>query len=134
MEAGNDDDFSFIQQRMDLLGGDVLDFGFGMNAIGENPGLCPCQRNGFHPEVVQGHRRQRDSGLFAGGEEHVHLPLGGHSHDFGGELNQAICHTTHGGDDDDDLVALSAVFRHAPGDIFDALGIADRTAAVFLDD
>ena len=36
--------------------------------------------------------------------------------------------------DDHHLVALGAVFGHAGRDILDAIGVADRSAAVFLDD
>ena len=37
-------------------------------------------------------------------------------------LIKIIRHAAHRGDDDDDLVALRAIFRHARRDIFDAVG------------
>ena len=49
-------------------------------------------------------------------------------------LIRLIRHAAHGGDDDDDLVALRAVLGHARRDVFDAVGVAHRGAAEFLDD
>ena len=49
--------------------------------------------------------------LFAGGQQHVHLAFVRQRHDFLGQLDQIICHAAHGRNDDDDLVALGAIFR-----------------------
>ena len=46
-----------------------------------------------------------------------------------GQTNTLAAHRRY---DDDDLVAFCAVFRDAFGDVLDAFGIADRRAAIFL--
>ena len=83
---------------------------------------------------MQGHRGEGDGGLFARGQEHVHLALAGQGHDFLGEPDEVVRHAAHRGDDDDDLVAFCAVLGDAAGDVLDALRVAHRSAAVFLDD
>ena len=49
-----------------------------------------------------------------------------------GELDQTVGHAAHRGDDDHDLIALGPALAHTPRDVFDALGVADRGAAVLL--
>jgi len=71
------------------------------------------ERGGGDVQCVEGHRGEGDGGLFTGGEEHVHLALGGQGHDFLGELDEAVGDAAHGGDDDDDLVAFGAVLGDA---------------------
>jgi hypothetical protein len=90
--------------------------------------------HGGNPQRVQRDGRQRDGRLLAGGQQHVHLALVGQGHDFLGQLDQVVRHPAHSGDNDYDLVAFGAVFGHAGGDILDAVGVAHRRPAVFLDD
>src|SRR6266849_171211 len=132
LKAGDDDNVSVIEQRVDLFGSDILDFRLRMNAVGQYARLRAGQGNGFDVQRVERHRRQRDGGLLAGGQQHVQLAFAGERHDFLGELDQVVGHTAHGGDDDDDLVALGAVFGDAAGDVLDARRIAHRSADVLL--
>ena len=113
---------------------DVLDFRLGVDAVGDDARLRAGQRNGRDVQRMQRHGRERDGRLFAGGQEHVHLAFARQRHDFLGELDEAVGHAAHGGNDDDDLVALRVIFRHARGDILDAVGVAHRSAAIFLND
>ena len=96
------------------------------------PACAPVMETAGTPMRVQRDGRERDGLLFAGGEEHVHLAFAGQRRDVLREFDQAVGHAAHRGDDDDDLVAARMVFRHALGDILDAVGVADRRAAVFL--
>ena len=98
------------------------------------PACAPVSETAWTSDRMQRNGGQRDGRLFAGGQQHIHLPLAGQRHDFFGQLDQIVGHAAHGGDDDDDLVALRVIFGHARGDILDAFGVADRSAAVFLND
>ena len=123
LKTGDDDDVARIEQRVNLLGRDVLNLRLGVNAVGDDAGLRAGQGNRGNVERVQRHRRERDRRLLAGGQQHVHLALARQRHDFLGQLDQAVGHAAHRGDDHDDLVALLAIFRHARGDILDPLRI-----------
>ena len=122
-----------VQKFVDFFRRDVVDFRLGMNAVGDDARLRAGERNGGNIQRVQRNGRERDGLLFAGGEQHIHLAFARQRHDFLGQLDEIIRHAAHRGNDDDDLVALRVIFRHARGDIFDAVGVADRSAAVFLD-
>ena len=96
-----------VEQFVNLLRRDVLNLGLGMDAVGHDARLRAGERNGRHAERVQRDGRQRDGRLLAGGQQHVHLALVGQRHDVLGQLDQVVGHAAHGGDDDDDLVALA---------------------------
>ena len=110
------------------------DLGFGVNAVGDDAGLRAGQRHRRNADRLQRHRRQRDGRLLAGGEQHVHLALRRRVHDLLGELDEAVGHAAHRRDHDDDLIPARPAFADAPGDVLDPLGVADRGAAVFLND
>ncbi len=120
LETGDDDHVAVVEVSMNLLGRDVLNLGLGVNAVSQDASLRTGERNGLHAERVQRHRGERNRGLFAGGQEHVHLALAGHA--------------AHRRDDHDDLVAFAAIPRDARRDIFDSPGVADRSTPVFLND
>lgn len=78
-----------------------------------------------------------DGGLFAGGKQHVHFAFWGllrRAADAFGEADEAVGDAAHSGDNDDDLIALTAAFGNAAGDVFDALGVGNGGAAIFLND
>ena len=118
---------------MELLRGDVGDFGFGVDAVGGDAGLRAGEGDGFAAEGVDGHGGEGDGGLFAGGKEDVHLAFGGCGGDVACEFNEVIGDAGHGGNDDDDLVSLALGGEDALGDVADAFGGADGGAAKFLD-
>ena len=119
---------------MNDFGGNVLNLRLGMDAVGDDAGLRAGERYGRDSDGMQRDGRERDGGLLAGGEEDIHFALIGQGHDFLGELDEVIGDATHGGDDDDDFIALGVIFRDARGDILDAVGVAHRGAAIFLND
>ena len=121
-----------FQKLVDFLRRDVVNSGLGVDHVGDDARLRAGERHRRHVQRVQRNGRERDGLLFAGGEQHVHLAFAGQRHDFLGQLDQIVRHAAHRGDDDDDLVALGAVFGHARRDVFDAVGVAHRSAAVFL--
>ena len=132
LEAGHDDDMAGVQLFVDLSGGDVVDFGFGVDGIGDDAGLGAGERHGGDFQGVQGDGSEGDGLLFARGQQHVHLPFTRQRRDVLGQLDEAVGDAAHGGDHHHDLVALGVVLGHAGGDIFDAVGVAHRGAAVFL--
>jgi 2-polyprenyl-6-hydroxyphenyl methylase/3-demethylubiquinone-9 3-methyltransferase len=134
LEAGHDDDIARFEQFVDFLRRDVVNPGLGMNHVGDDARLRAGERHRGHVQRVQRHGRERDGLLFTGGKQHVHFALAGQRHDFLGQLDQVVCHAAHRGNNDDDLIAPGAIFSHARRDIFDAVGVADRRAAVFLND
>ena len=134
MEAGYDDDGPAVEVLVDLLGSDVENFRLGVHTVGHDTGLCAGQRNGLGIHALQGHGEKRDGRLLAGGKEHVHFALARTFADFAREFDQGIGHAGHGRDHNDDFVACFLSFEHAPGHVLDPRGIADRSAAVFLDD
>ena len=105
-----------------------------MNTVRDDAGLCPRERDGFAPQPVDSHGGQSNGRLFPRRQQHIHFPLGGRGGDFTSQLDQRIGDAAHGGDDNDDLVAIDAVSGHALCDVFDAVGVAHRSTAVFLDD
>ena len=134
LETGDDDNVALFQKLVNFLWRDVVNFGLGVDHVGDDARLRAGERHRRHVQGVQRNGRERDGLLFTGGEQHVHLAFAGQRHDFLGQLDQIIRHTAHRGNDDDDLVALHAVFRHARRNVFDAIGVADRRSAVFLND
>lgn len=86
---------------------------------------------------MEGDGGEGDGGLFAGGEQHVHFAfwwLLQRSADAFGETDEAVGDAAHSGDNDNDLIALAAAFGDAAGDVFNAFGVGDGGASVFLND
>jgi len=87
------------------------------------PACAPVSEVAGNIQRVQCHRGERDGGLFTGGEQHVHLALARQRHDFLGEPDEIVGHTAHRRDDDDDLIALVAIFFNPPRDILIRSGL-----------
>ena len=121
------------QLFMDLFRRDVVNLRLGMDAVGYDARLRAGQGNGRHAERVQRDGRKRDGLLFAGGQQHVHLAFARQRRNVLGQFDEAIGDAAHRRNDDDNLVAARPIFRDASGNVFDAVGVAHRGAAVFLD-
>ena len=132
LKAGDDDHIAVVEIFMDFLRGNVLDFGLGVHTVGLDAGLGAGERDRVDAQRVQGHGRQGNGRLFAGGEQDVHLALVGQRHDLLGQFDEIVGHAAHGGNDHDDLVAPGAIPRHARRDVLDPVGVADRSPAEFL--
>ena len=104
-----------VQKLVDFFRRDVVDLRLGMDAVGDDARLRAGQRNGRHVQRVQRDGRERDGLLFAGGQQHVHLAFARQRRDVLGQFDEVIGHAAHRRDDDDDLVAARAIFRHARG-------------------
>ena len=127
-------EISYDEMLVHFLRRDVGDLRLGVHLVGDDAGLRSGERHGRDADAVQRQRGERDGLLLAGGEEHVDLAGAGLGGDLAGELEQVVGHARHGGDDHDQLVPGLVAGGHAGSDVADALGVAHRGAAIFLDD
>jgi hypothetical protein len=81
---------------------------------------------------VQGHGQQGDRYLFAGGQQHVHLPLGRFAAEGPGQAREFVGGVAHGRHHDHQVMAGLAAGGDAPGYCLDPFHIGDRGAAEFL--
>ena len=75
------------------------------------PACAPVSETAFLPRRVDGHGGEGDGGLLAGGEEHIHFPLGGLRRDFACQLDEVVGDAGHGGDDGHDLSCPPPAWR-----------------------
>ena len=137
LEPGEDDDVPVVEQAVHFVRGDVGDASLGVNPVGHDPGLRAGEGYGLAAHRIDRHRRERDRGLFAGGEEDVHLALGGGvplAGDLVRQLDQSIRHPGHGRNHGDDLVPLGTALEDALRHVANALRAAHGGTTVFLDD
>ena len=134
LEPGDDADIPFLEVVFHLPRGDVGDLGFRVDAACDDAGLRAGERDRLAAERIDRHRGEGDRGLLAGGEEHIHLALGRAARNLAGELDQAIRHPRHRRNHHHHRVPLPLRGEDPPRHIHDPLGIADGSAAEFLDD
>ena len=134
LETRDDHDVARVEILEDFLRRNVGDLRLGVEAVGDDPRLRAGQRDGGDAERVQRHGGERDGLLLAGGDEHVELAGARLRRYFPRQLDQPVRHPRHGRDDHDQPVPGPVRFGDAGGDVADALGRADRGAAVFLDE
>ena len=76
--------------RWTRCGADIEDLGPGVRRVGDDAGLGTGEGYGVVAQIVDGHGQQGRRDAFAGGEEHVHLALGGILRDLPGQLDQLV--------------------------------------------
>ena len=133
LEAGGDHDPAVVEELHDVVGGDRLDAGLRVGAVGADADLGAGQAHRLLAEGLDRHREQRHAHLLAGGEEHVHLAGAGALGDLLGEIDKDVGLVPHGTDHDDDLVP-----RLVPGHRFarrrhDLLRVGHARPAELLD-
>ena len=134
LEAGDDDDAVLVQLRLDAFGIDPLDAGVGMDAGGLDAHLPRRQGHAGQAHGLQRHGAQRHGNLLSGGQQHIHLPLGGVGIDLLGLGDELIRGVSLGGEDHDQVISLQILLRDDTGDIPDALRVPHGAAAEFLYD
>ena len=77
LKSGDDDDMARVEVLVDFLGRDIENFRLGMDAVGDDAGLRPGQRDGGNAEAMKGEGEKSDGLLLAGGEEDVDFARGG---------------------------------------------------------
>ena len=132
LEACDDDNVVSGELAADLGCVDVNDARFVMGVVGADADLRAGVGHGFEAELLQGHRCQSDGDLFPGGKEHVHFAGIWHVADLIRAVCEIVGHAGWGGDDDNDVVAFALGLGDVLCHCFDAVGISDRGAAVFL--
>ena len=100
--------------------------------VGEEAPLAAGVAAGFDAELLEGHAEQTDGDLFAGGNHNVELAGAGGRADFLGQRDQAVGLAAHRGQDDHHLVPLGVKLRDPLGYVLDPFGVADGSAAIFL--
>ena len=123
-----------VEVGADFLLVDREDARLGVRAVGEDPHLRAGVAARLHALLHQRHRKQRDRDLLAGGHHDVELARVRVRLNVLRERDQAVGLARHRRDDDDELVPARLPVRDAARDVLDALGAADGSAAVLLDD
>ena len=108
---------------------DLGDLGLGVHGVGHDAHLRAGERHRVEAARVDRHREQRDRDLLAGGEQHVHLALGGLGADVAGERDELVGDVPHRRDDRHHVVARLLACDEAIGDRADAVGATHRRAA-----
>ena len=104
LEAGRDHDPAIIEELHDVVGGDRLDPGLRVGAVGADADLGAGEAHRLFPKRLDCHREQSHAHLLAGGEEHVHLAGAGALGDLFGEIDEDVGLVPHGTHHHDDLV------------------------------
>ena len=105
-----------------------------MAGVGANARLTAGEGARRTPFAGEAHAEQRDAHLLTGGEQHIQFTPGRAVTHLTRQLQQAIGLSTHGGQHHDHIVAHVTGCLYPVRDALDALQIAHRGAAVFLDD
>ena len=105
-----------------------------MGAVGDDADLRPRQTDRLVPQRMDRHGHQRHADLFAGRQEHVHLPGRRLIGDLPGQVDQQVGIIAHGTDDHDDLVAFLLGPNGLSGCRENLLAVGDAGPTEFLDD
>ena len=82
--------------------------------------------------ALQRHSTQSNGDLLSGGQQHIHLPLGGLGIDFSGLFDQIIGSVTLGRQNHQKLVPCPIGIGNDPRHVHDPLCVTDGAAAKFL--
>ena len=121
-----------VQLGLDALGVDLLDAGAAVAAVGLEAGLPAGQGDHGQAHGLNGHGAQGAGDLLAGGQQHIHLPLGCVGVDLLGLFNEVVGGVALGGEDRHHLVALSVGVRDDLRHVADAVGVGHGGPAEFL--
>ena len=133
LEAGGDHDPAVVEELHDVVGGDRLDPGLRVGAVGADADLSAGQAHRLLAERLDRHREQGHAHLLAGGEKHVHLAGAGALGDLLGEIDKDVGLVPHGTDHDDDLVAALVPGHRFARCRHDLLRVGDARSAELLD-
>ena len=132
LETGNHHHLASRETVADSVGANPEDPGPAMGGFRGDAHLWTGHRRRTDPLGVQGHRQQGDRHLFATGQQHVHLPLGGGGGDGVGQTRQFIGGVAHGGDHHNHVVPLLPATSDPISHRLDAFHAADGGAPEFL--
>ena len=132
LEAGDNDDLAGVEVGPHRAIVDRQDPRLGKGVVGENLDLAASVALRRYADIHKGHRQQPDGDLLASRADLIELARIRAGLDFLGQCDQLVGFTAHRRHHDHDLVTLGMEACNAPGDVLDALGVAHRSAAVFL--
>ena len=132
LETGDHHHLASCEAVADSVGANPEDPGPAMGGFRGDAHLRTSHGCCTDPLGVQGHRQQGDRHLFATGQQHVHLSLGGGRGDGVGQTRQFIGGVAHGGDHHDYVVPLLTATSDPIGHCLDAFHAADGGAPEFL--
>jgi hypothetical protein len=134
LEAGDDGNHAAGDRFAHAVGPDLDDLGLHVRRVGDDPGLAAGEGLRGNAEIGERHRDKGGRDPFAGGDEHVVLPSGFGTGDIPGEADEIVGRLTHGGYDDDDVIARPARASDVIGHVADPVRVANRCASEFLND
>ena len=123
LEASYHHHLAVIEQAPQPVGANFEDAGPPEGGFGDDAGLGAGHGDGGHPQGLQGHRQQGDRHLLAGGQQHVHLPLGRLGADGPGQGREFVGGVAHGGHHDHQIMAVLAALGDASGHVADPFHI-----------
>ena len=118
---------------MNLFRADVRDSRFGVATVGKNAGLGAGQRYRLSTKGVYSHGGQRRRAALTRCEQNVQLAFCWAVRHRVREFDQIIGHACHRGNHRDDAATFALRFNQAARDVSNPFRIANRSAAVFLD-
>ena len=134
LEARDEDDAVLVQLGAEPLRVDAADAGVRVDGGGLDAHLEGVEGHAAKAPLLQGHGAEGHADLLAGGEEHIHLPLGGLGVDLRRLGDEIVGGIPLGGEDHDDVVPREVGLGDALGHVLDTLGVLHGAAAKFLYD
>ena len=132
LEAGDDDDRSLVQLGQNPLRDHPLDAGVPVRGVGLYPCLPAGERDHRIAHGLDCHGAQGAGDLLAGGEQHIHLPLGGVGIDLFGFGDEVVSGVALGGEDGHHVVSPPVCLSNNTGHVADAVRIRNGRPAEFL--
>ena len=134
LEPGDDDDVAGVEELEHFLRGDVGNLRLGVELVGDDvEAAAPVSEMAFTPRPCSA---VAVSAMVCCSPVETSMSSSRalwFRRNLTGQLDQAVGHARHGGDDDDEAMPGPVRLRDPAGHIEDALGRADRCAAIFLD-
>jgi hypothetical protein len=134
LESGHHRDDAGGQCLAQTVRPDLQDLGPGVVGVGDDPGLAPRERRGVDAQPEEGHAECGRRDALTGADQHVVLTRGLIRAHRIGQADQIVGRPAHGTDHGHHVTALAPRPGDVIGDGPDAVGVADRGPAEFLDD
>ena len=132
LKSCDNHDFLLIQLCLNALRVHLLDSGIPGNGIGNHTGLPSGQGNNRVSQRLHRHGAEGHGHLLPGGQQHIHLPVGGKGIDFICLLNQLVGGIPLGGQHRHHLVAGLVCIRDDFSHMAQPGGISHRGSSEFL--
>ena len=132
LEAGDDHNGVLVQLGEHPLHVHPLDAGVAVGRVGAEARLPPGQGDHRIAHGLDGHGAQGAGDLLPGGQQHIHLPLGGVGVDLRRLGDEIVGGVPLGGEHRHHLMAPAVGLGDDAGHVADAVGVRNRAPAEFL--